>query len=66
MIDRRAAFQKLMLVKARHHATLHPASSSSSGVHMTSALHIVCPVGLQWVSGRSALRRKGDLKEQVP
>ena len=116
MIDRRAAFQELMPVKATRHATLHPAASSSSGVHMTSALHIVCPhcdsinrvprercamaasagpasaafrtaagcteqrrsllaaaalvgfilVGLRWVSGRSAQRRKGDLKEQVP
>ena len=43
MIDRRAAFQKLMPVKATRHATLHHAASSSSGVHMTSALHIVCP-----------------------
>jgi hypothetical protein len=43
MIDRSAAFQKLMLVKATRHATLHPAASSSSGVHMASALHIVCP-----------------------
>jgi hypothetical protein len=116
MIDRRAAFQKLMPVKATRHTTLHPAASSPSGVHMTSALHIVCPhsdsinrvprtaarwwqarvlpsaafrtaagcteqrrsllaaaalvgfilVGLQWVSGRSARRREGDLKEQVP
>ena len=43
MIDRRAAFRKLMPVKATRHATLHPAASSPSGVHMTSALHIVCP-----------------------
>ena len=43
MIDRRAAFQKLTPIKATRHATLHPAASSSSGVHMTSALHIVCP-----------------------
>jgi uncharacterized paraquat-inducible protein A len=43
IIDRRAGFQKLMPVKATRHATLYPAASSSSGVHMTSALHIVCP-----------------------
>ena len=56
---RRAAFQKLMLVKATRHATLHPAASSSFGVRMTSALYRLPTLRLNRVP-RERLRDGGE------